>query len=293
MLKYRIMEGKNLKEDNMIKNSSRVDFSLPETNGLSRSLRSVLNLLQASQTRAFSPSGLIRPRCFAIRTRLCSVRPQFRSHKGRGKRAAFTLAEVLITLGIIGVVAAMTIASLVTKFQHKAEVSALKKAYSALSQAYLQVTNEYGQMPGELCLTNDSQCLGDLFENKFKYLSRTLWVPNSGVAQGCWESNDISMGSESHYCTVTEDGIVYDFDMEFGSGVNNKDREAIVSIDINGVKKPNIWGRDRYMLIMSKSRGVIAPSRDEKINPGEPFCNKGKGGFYNNKYCAYQYLFEE
>ena len=51
------------------------------------------------------------------------------------KTKAFTLAEVLITLGIIGVVAALTMPSLVTNYQKKATVTQLKKAYSEIAQA--------------------------------------------------------------------------------------------------------------------------------------------------------------
>ena len=43
---------------------------------------------------------------------------------------AFTLAEVLITLGIIGVVAAMTMPSLIASHKEKETVSKLKKVYS-------------------------------------------------------------------------------------------------------------------------------------------------------------------
>ena len=53
--------------------------------------------------------------------------------------AAFTLAEVLITLGIIGVVAAMTIPALMTKYQHKVRETEFKKAYSALQQALYSI----------------------------------------------------------------------------------------------------------------------------------------------------------
>ena len=59
---------------------------------------------------------------------------------------AFTLAEVLITLGIIGVVAAMTIPTLITKYQEKQIVSRLTKVYSTLSQAYQMSQAEYGQL---------------------------------------------------------------------------------------------------------------------------------------------------
>lgn len=44
------------------------------------------------------------------------------------RKIAFTLAEVLITLGIIGVVAAMTLPSLITNYQEKQRVSQLKKS---------------------------------------------------------------------------------------------------------------------------------------------------------------------
>ena len=47
----------------------------------------------------------------------------------------FTLAEVLITLGIIGVVAAMTIPSLITSYNKKITETRLEKFYSIFNQA--------------------------------------------------------------------------------------------------------------------------------------------------------------
>ena len=47
----------------------------------------------------------------------------------------FTLAEVLITLGIIGVVAALTLPNIITNYQKKVTVERLKKTYSTLWQA--------------------------------------------------------------------------------------------------------------------------------------------------------------
>lgn len=60
------------------------------------------------------------------------------------RKIAFTLAEVLITLGIIGVVAALTVPTLVSKYKEKATVTKLKKVNSVLSQAMTSVINEYG-----------------------------------------------------------------------------------------------------------------------------------------------------
>ncbi len=52
----------------------------------------------------------------------------------------------MITLGIIGVVAAMTLPALITNYKEKQTVSQLKKFYSTLSQAWLMMENEYGSI---------------------------------------------------------------------------------------------------------------------------------------------------
>ena len=51
------------------------------------------------------------------------------------RKRAFTLAEVLITLGIIGVVAALTIPTLISNYNKRQTVTKLKQTYSILSQA--------------------------------------------------------------------------------------------------------------------------------------------------------------
>ena len=63
---------------------------------------------------------------------------------GRGGKVAFTLAEVLITLGIIGVVAAMTLPSLIQNYQKKALATQTQKFYSMMSQAVKQYMADYG-----------------------------------------------------------------------------------------------------------------------------------------------------
>lgn len=64
------------------------------------------------------------------------------------KIMAFTLAEVLITLGIIGVVAALTVPTLVQRYKEKATVTKVNKVYSILSNALLSAINEYGTIDG-------------------------------------------------------------------------------------------------------------------------------------------------
>ena len=59
-------------------------------------------------------------------------------------KRGFTLAEVLITLGVIGVVAAMTLPSLISKYQEQVTVNHLLKTYSMLSQAVQRMQTDYG-----------------------------------------------------------------------------------------------------------------------------------------------------
>ena len=75
------------------------------------------------------------------------------------KRCAFTLAEVLITLGIIGVVAAMTMPSLIANHREKQIVAQLKKTYSVLQQAFLQAEVKHGEAKywGDVVQTNTGE----------------------------------------------------------------------------------------------------------------------------------------
>ena len=57
-------------------------------------------------------------------------------------KKAFTLAEVLVTLGIIGVVSAMTVPTLMQNYQRKSYVTQLHKVYNELSQALVQYQND-------------------------------------------------------------------------------------------------------------------------------------------------------
>ena len=59
---------------------------------------------------------------------------------------AFTLAETLITLGIIGIVAALTIPNMIAKVSEKRDSVRLKKVYASLTQAYKLSQEEFGDI---------------------------------------------------------------------------------------------------------------------------------------------------
>ena len=85
-------------------------------------------------------------------------------------KAAFTLAEVLITLGIIGVVAAaLTLPNLIANYQNKVFAAHAKKAYSSITQAIKMAEAEYGT-PGDVTgLFDTSQTSRQLVEKLSKY----------------------------------------------------------------------------------------------------------------------------
>ncbi len=211
---------------------------------------------------------------------------------GQAARLGFTLAEVLVTLGIIGVVAALTMPALIGNYQKQANIAGLKKAQSVLSQACMNIVREKGIDTFSMCSVNDSQCLGDLFKSELKLLSGKLWTPNSDIAEGCWEDKDITNPQERHYCTVAADGIVYDFDMEWPRTENRVN--GFILVDINGPKKPNKFGRDRYAFSIINSSDITVYKSSAVVNDDViPPCNDGKGSVGDNLGCAYKYLYTE
>ena len=68
------------------------------------------------------------------------------TYRNNNRKCAFTLAEVLITLGIIGIVSAMTIPTLIKEYDKKQTVAKLKQTYSILSQAITRAQVDNGDI---------------------------------------------------------------------------------------------------------------------------------------------------
>lgn len=184
----------------------------------------------------------------------------------------FTLAEVLITLGIIGVVAAMTLPTLVQKQNEKATVTALKKFYSSISQAYMFAKNENGTPDGWY---NGNMPSGQpegsnvMLDTLAKYMKTTKICHND---KGCFydknykkiDGKDVvvnwnNYGSISKL--ITADGMSVFF-YSYGSNSSDngdgmqKESYGAISVDINGFKKPNVFGQDMFSFILTKN-GVV------------------------------------
>lgn len=180
---------------------------------------------------------------------------------------AFTLAEVLITLGIIGVVAALTIPSLMKNTQDSELRNAFKKEYSSLSQAMLKLSSDNG---GSIAgLSGIDNTFRNLFLNYFNY-SKTCDTNDSS----CWTCNgtrttDYMLDGtpriwyQNRPTIVLNDGAMLNFTL-IASDCTGTDSGLIapyagsvcgaIVIDVNGCKSPNKWGRDIYNIEVQSNK---------------------------------------
>ena len=88
------------------------------------------------------------------------------------RKAAFTLAEVLITLGIIGVVAALTLPTLIQNQQEKEKVVRLKKAYSILNNAIQRAITEDGPISSWSGISKSESATSDMTDEEKEEISQ-------------------------------------------------------------------------------------------------------------------------
>ena len=169
----------------------------------------------------------------------------------------FTLAEVLITLGIIGIVAALTIPGLIGNYKRVQYSARLKKFYSTMQQAILMYNNESGEISGEWEQPDATQ---DLLEE--------YW--NSHFTP--YFQNIININKETSQITGYTPGLV----IKFTDGTSlSLTKHGLIDIkyDVNGDKLPNIRGRDQFNFILDKGKlsayTATDPIGDTKPPEGE------------------------
>ena len=199
-----------------------------------------------------------------VRTKLAnrSLSPTILSLKGRGMCAAFTLAEVLITLAIIGVVAAITIPSLIQNYNEKAWSTAQSVFEKRLEVAVKQLNTEEK-------LAGYSSTMD--FVNELKTKIKIINVCDSNNLSKCFESKILTAdGQEVDAANLKtsaqlakENWGTETVGVQFANGVNaliaynpQTDQqpfnnqfsatEASMAIlyDVSGYKNPNTLGKD-------------------------------------------------
>jgi len=182
------------------------------------------------------------------------------------KNAAFTLAEVLITLGVIGVVAALTIPGLMTAHKKHVTAAKLKRAVSEINQAIRLSENENGQVENWDKSLPDEEFVNTYFRPYIKimqlcktptecgYNSDSPWYYMNG-GQGVYNSPN-NVGRVSF---LSMDGILYTYAKNTDSETIMQDNDKTIIIDINGEQKPNQFGRDIFFFYRDEDADSILP----------------------------------
>ena len=207
------------------------------------------------------------------------------------RKYAFTLAEVLITLGIIGIVAALTMPALIADYKKKEDAAKLKKAYTIINQAFKlsEVDNGPSEHWASAYDIGASAYYNQYWKPYFQgpslckkyqecgYTSHTPWKTLRGDTSGTVA--DMESASNSRVFFYTNDGILYGI---FTSSGDMTAANSIIYIDINGGKKPNVYGRDLFRFTRVPGKGILPSGysgTDEDINQN---CSKTGSG----EYCA-------
>ncbi len=209
------------------------------------------------------------------------------------KNSAFTLAEVLITLGIIGIVAAMTLPSLIAKYQDKVLINQAKKSYSMILNAMNMAKAESGLSDYSGVFSNDSTAQrsdrtaqkvlkymkvlkycglaggNKCFPEITKYAQRTN-DGDGGVATSAIDTNTywakaiLADGSSIAILQYEGDSsCVSQFRNEikdehgFGTGeyeTHYDNQCGLIIIDVNGLKRPNQYGADTFAFVVRPNK---------------------------------------
>lgn len=194
----------------------------------------------------------------------------------------FTLAEVLITLVIIGIIAAMTIPSLMNKTNEQETVVAVKKAYSVLGQAYQKMVAENGEINPSTLGDLPVETFGDMFVKQlnvqkvcgtstnedcfskenggaYKYFEGTVWANMNSFAPLYKIRLNDGMSVAIYVGNVYESK---------GNSEALNNVYGYFCVDVNGDKGPNTLGKDTFCFHITKY-GILANGSPD--DTGAPF----------------------
>ena len=182
------------------------------------------------------------------------------------RKLGFTLAEVLITLGIIGVVAAMTIPSLMNQTGQAEFKTGMKKALSVLNQAITMNVALDG---------NDFSALSTTVTNIQGMSLYNMFVTRMNiVATGANAGMDTPFqAAGGNYVLFFNDGMAISFPST--ASACNSSQPCKLVVDVNGIKKPN-------KVSLATVSGTTAGIYDEfvfKLQNQQVVANDGKSSY--------------
>jgi len=188
----------------------------------------------------------------------------------------FTLAEVLITLLIIGVIASIVIPGLIADSQQAEQKAAFKKTCSTLNSAAKRVASDNGGSLAGLFTTSDTM------RNAFLPFLSCIKTCNLGSGNGICHPLETSY--KTYYGTpfpivstwdafkgrsvaVLNDGTILGFLIVDGNCTSSRLADnnecGHIQVDINGFKGPNVAGKDFFEFHLAR-QGYVVPLGSSK-----------------------------
>lgn len=178
------------------------------------------------------------------------------------KKIAFTLAEVIITLGIIGIVAEMTIPTLVNDFQTQVYRTSYKKAYADASVAWLRAySNDLLVARSTGTYWNDAtanEANFQAFKSSFMILKECT-TDNTA----CWNYS----GELYNNGSAPQTNLAGFIDNSGRAWVREDKDYGGILVDTNGNKNPNKFGKDRFRLapVLDSTNNIFLPGIPTRI----------------------------
>jgi len=168
----------------------------------------------------------------------------------------------LVTLGIIGVVSAMTIPVLQGSSKEAELVTGLLKFHSTLSQAVMMWRNNTGAI--DIAGSDADVSMFDSIAKELKYTAKCVksecatvsWLPDYSYDYLGVKGTNVSFGAVAKHgygnaCYLLADGMTFCLDIN----PNN----YCVTVDVNGKKKPNRVGRDIFSFTVGYNGHDVTP----------------------------------
>jgi type II secretory pathway pseudopilin PulG len=157
---------------------------------------------------------------------------------------SFTLAEILLVLAIIGIVAALTLPNLLKNYQDSQYKTAYKKAYSDISQAFAQAISQNTLTPRTAWSDLDATTSEwNVMKSAFKVAKdcapaqlSSCWADGDKVCTGACGLGSPKVGTAASFV-----------DASGRSWAQYYSYQSIYLVDTNGFKGPNKFGKDRWM----------------------------------------------
>ena len=168
------------------------------------------------------------------------------------------MAEVLITLGIIGVVAALTLPTLIEKHQKKVTAKKLAVTYSIVANAFEKAKSDYGDMSSwEVKKDGSNDEISEAYIDKY-FLPYFDNYKKIGWGAFYRYYNNPTYGGQGGYFVEFKNGVTLTFAF---SGNIDKDGNFFFNtpyfhVDINGKSKPNLVGKDIFKFMISDEKVV-------------------------------------